>query len=75
MSVALPVGIFFTRRPEEITVGDIIRAVEGKDIQLVDRKGDERGRKPCDRLEKCVIQGIWGEALDSLKMSPPPCWR
>jgi Rrf2 family transcriptional regulator, iron-sulfur cluster assembly transcription factor len=55
-------GYFLTRRPEKISVGDIIRAVEGKSICLVDCKGGERGRKPCDRLEKCVVSGIWDEA-------------
>ena len=54
-------GYFFARSPKKITVGDVIRAIDGKNIELVNCKG-ERGRKPCDRLEKCVVSDIWGEA-------------
>lgn len=60
-------GYFLTRRPEDITVGDVIRAVDGKSIQLVACKGDKRGpRRACERLEKCVVSDIWGEASKKL---------
>ena len=55
-------GYFLTRRPERITLGDIIRAVDGKNIQLVDCKGGSRGKQACGRLEKCVVSGVWDEA-------------
>jgi Rrf2 family transcriptional regulator, iron-sulfur cluster assembly transcription factor len=56
-------GYFLARRPEEITVGDVIRAIDGMNIELVNCHGDKReSRKPCKRLEKCVTSDIWGEA-------------
>ena len=55
-------GYLLARRPEEITVGDIVRAVDGKSIQLVNCTGKRGSRKPCERLEKCVVSDIWGEA-------------
>lgn len=60
-------GYFLSRGPGDITVGDIIRAVEGKSIQLVFCSGDGRtSRKACRRLEMCVVSGIWGEASKRL---------
>ena len=60
-------GYFLSRRPEEITVADVIRAVEGKNINLVFCSGDRRtARKPCERLGKCVVSGIWAEASQRL---------
>jgi Rrf2 family protein len=54
-------GYFLARRPEKITVGDIMKALEGKSIQLAHYNGDRRGTDPCALLESCVSD-IWGEA-------------
>ena len=60
-------GYYLTRRPEEITVGDVIRAVDGKSIQLVFCSGDRRtAKKACDRYGKCVFSDVWGEASKRL---------
>jgi Rrf2 family protein len=60
-------GYILTRRPEEISVGDVIRAIDGKNIELVDCHGDKReSKKPCERLEKCVLSDIWSEASKGL---------
>jgi Rrf2 family iron-sulfur cluster assembly transcriptional regulator len=60
-------GYYLTRRPEEITVGDVIRAVDGKNIQLVFCMGDKRtSRKSCERLGKCVVKDVWAEASQKL---------
>jgi Rrf2 family transcriptional regulator, iron-sulfur cluster assembly transcription factor len=60
-------GYYLARRPEEITVGDVIRAVDGKNIQLVFCAGEKRGpKKACDRYGKCVVSDIWGEASNRL---------
>jgi Rrf2 family protein len=56
-------GYFLTRRPEEISIGDVIRAIEGKDIQLVFCSGQKRGaKKTCEKFGKCVASDVWGEA-------------
>ncbi len=60
-------GYYLTRRPEEITIGDVIRAVEGKPIQLVFCSGEKRGsKKACKRFGKCVISDVWAEASKRL---------
>ena len=56
-------GYFLTRRPDETTVGDVIRAIDGKSIQLVNCEADrQEQRKSCERLQKCVVSEIWDEA-------------
>ena len=60
-------GYFLARRPEEISIGDVIRAIDGKSIELVSCYGDKReSRKPCKRLEKCAVSDIWNEASKRL---------
>jgi Rrf2 family transcriptional regulator, iron-sulfur cluster assembly transcription factor len=60
-------GYFLTRRPEEITIGDVIRAVEGKDIQLVVCSSHKKsGKKTCEKYGKCAASDIWGEASNRL---------
>ena len=56
-------GYFLTRRPDETTVGDVIRAIDGKSIQLVNCEADKQElKKSCERLQKCVVSEIWDEA-------------
>jgi Rrf2 family transcriptional regulator, iron-sulfur cluster assembly transcription factor len=55
-------GYLLARRPEEITVGDVIRAVDGKSIQLVNCRGKQGSKKSCERLKICAVSDIWGEA-------------
>jgi Rrf2 family transcriptional regulator, iron-sulfur cluster assembly transcription factor len=54
-------GYLLARRPEEITVGDVIRAIEGESIQLVNCKSRRGSRNACERLKKCVVSDIWAE--------------
>jgi Rrf2 family protein len=54
-------GYFLIKRPEEITVGDIVRAILGKDLELVPcREG--KSKEPCKRRETCVTSEIWSKA-------------
>ena len=56
-------GYLLTKKPNEISVGDIIRAIEGKDIQLVSCLGRYMGSiKVCDQLETCASARVWEEA-------------
>jgi Rrf2 family transcriptional regulator, iron-sulfur cluster assembly transcription factor len=60
-------GYYLARPPEEISVGDVIRAVDGTDIQLVFCSGEKRGpKKACERHGKCVVSDVWGEASKRL---------
>ena len=55
-------GYSLVRSPETITVGDIIRAVEG-DCSLVDCVGSPDS---CERSADCVVRGVWKNITDQL---------
>jgi len=57
-------GYILSRDPEEITVGDIIRVLEGP-IAPVDclNAGEGEG---CERAETCVTRDIWEKVRDSI---------
>jgi Rrf2 family transcriptional regulator, iron-sulfur cluster assembly transcription factor len=59
-------GYFLARKPEEITVGEIVRITEGglNPVLCVDPEGS---KKPCDKITECVTQIIWNEAGNRLK--------
>lgn len=55
-------GYFLSRKPEEITVHDIIMAAEGE-MALVDCVKSGKGcKKECDFHNECVTQKVWLEA-------------
>ena len=65
-------GHMLTRPPEAITVGEVVRLLEGG-INLTDCVGDDRA---CSRSEKCSVRNVWVEAtaamnriLDSITLS------
>jgi Rrf2 family transcriptional regulator, iron-sulfur cluster assembly transcription factor len=56
-------GYLLVRQAEKISVGDVIRAVDGQDIRLVPCSGGRRGSgNACKRFGKCVLSDVWGEA-------------
>jgi Rrf2 family transcriptional regulator, iron-sulfur cluster assembly transcription factor len=60
-------GYLLAKNPEEITVGDIIHAIDGKDIELVFCSGyPQDSKKPCKRLGKCVVSDVWEGASRTL---------
>lgn len=60
-------GYHLARKAEEIKVGDVIRAVEGRDIQLVFCLDKTKGKsKGCERYGTCVTRDIWDEASHRL---------
>ena len=60
-------GYYLARRPEEITVRDIIQATEG-DILLVDCTGEKKKKKgECAFEGGCVTQTVWQEASTRLQ--------
>jgi len=60
-------GYFLGKRPEDITIGDVIRAIEGKDIQLVQCVTQRKGsKKVCERYGKCSASQVWSNASKML---------
>jgi len=59
-------GYFLSKKPEDITVGEIIRVTEGG-IKPVLCVNSEDSTKPCERSGECVTQIIWDEAGKRLK--------
>ena len=59
-------GYFLNKRPEDITVGEVIRITEGG-INPVLCVNPENSSQPCERLGECVTQVIWNEAGERLK--------
>jgi Rrf2 family iron-sulfur cluster assembly transcriptional regulator len=59
-------GYQLAKKPDEISVGDIVLAAEGA-ISLVDCvKEDKRRRMKCEFDSQCVTQRIWQEATQRL---------
>ncbi len=60
-------GYLLTQKPDEISVGDVIRAIERKDIQLVACFGKNKGAiKTCERFGNCAASKVWDEASKRL---------
>jgi Rrf2 family transcriptional regulator, iron-sulfur cluster assembly transcription factor len=59
-------GYVLKKRPDEITVGQIIRLTEGQldPVRCVDSRDS---RKPCNRSGECVTQVVWNEAGRRMK--------
>jgi Rrf2 family protein len=57
-------GYFLARTPQEITAGDVIRALEGSilPVQCV----AEHNCTPCPLEEGCSARGIWEQVRDRL---------
>ncbi len=53
-------GYALTRPPKEISVADVIRALEGAVVHL--RCADEGD--PCDRLDHCVTRTVWEQVYN-----------
>ena len=59
-------GYFLGRKPEEITLGEVIRVTEGN-INPVLCVNSEDSTQPCERSGECVTQIVWNEAGKRLK--------
>lgn len=55
-------GYFLKRSPQEITVGEIIRVMEGP-ISLVDclLAEDTKDKKYCEKSQACVTRRVWSK--------------
>ena len=59
-------GYFLSKKPEDITVGEVIRITEGG-INPVLCVNPEDSSQPCERSGECVTQIVWNEAGKKLK--------
>lgn len=59
-------GYFLNKKPEEITIGEIIRVTEGN-INPVLCVSPKDSNIPCERSGECVTQIVWKGAGDKLK--------
>jgi Rrf2 family protein len=59
-------GYFLNKKPENITVGEIIRITEGG-INPVLCVNPEDSNQSCERLKECVTQIVWNEAGKRLR--------
>lgn len=57
-------GYLLSREPSEITIGDIIRILEGPiaPVECVNKEGE----KDCLHLDECVTRIIWKRLRDSI---------
>lgn len=58
-------GYYLSRKPEEITVREVLRATEGE-TPLVECLGKGGRKKNCQFNGVCVTQTVWREASDRL---------
>jgi Rrf2 family transcriptional regulator, iron-sulfur cluster assembly transcription factor len=59
-------GYFLAKKPEEITIGEIVRVTEGN-LDPVLCLNPNESRESCDRLTECVTRLVWNEAGNRLK--------
>ena len=57
-------GYLLSRKPSEITVGDVLRALEGP-IGLVDCALEQEPIK-CLRYDNCITRIVWEKIRDSI---------
>lgn len=58
-------GYLLARKPEEISVGDILRALEG-DLNIVDCAEIEGNGESCSGSDLCVTKYVWMRISDSI---------
>jgi Rrf2 family protein len=54
-------GYFLNKKPENITVGEIIRTTEGNITPVLCVNPDD-SKESCERFEECVTKIVWNEA-------------
>jgi len=59
-------GYYLSRSPEEIKLGDIIRATEGNLELVFCLSHNKAATKSCDRMVHCVARDVWQGASDKL---------
>ena len=58
-------GYRLARSPEDITLGDIIRVLEGP-IAPTECVVDDVGKEQCDRSSECIMRSVWCRVKDEI---------
>ena len=58
-------GYQLARPPAEITVGDIIRVLEGT-VSVSECSLENPGEEVCSRMDQCVVQKVWVKVTDRI---------
>ncbi len=58
-------GYQLARSPAEITVGDIVRVLEGT-VSVSDCADDAAGGDSCGRMDQCVVHKVWIQVRDRI---------
>lgn len=59
-------GYTLTQDPKCITVGDIIRVMEGPTAPVDCLLGQEHNNEYCERASICVTRGVWAKVRDAI---------
>lgn len=59
-------GYALTKEPSQISVGDIIRTMEGPIAPVDCLLADDASRTFCERVNICVTRGVWAKVRDSI---------
>lgn len=59
-------GYALTKEPAQISVGDIIRIMEGPIAPVDCLLADDASRTFCERVNICVTRGVWAKVRDSI---------
>lgn len=59
-------GYTLARPPERISVGEVLRAVDGKFSEVACLRADAEGRCACPEAEACGLRQLWEELQESL---------
>jgi len=59
-------GYFLARKPKDITVGEIIEALEGTIAPVRCVAKEKEVRYHCPREKKCLTKNVWQKIQDSL---------
>ena len=69
-------GYILARRPDAITVGDVIRVLEGEIVPMTCVTDEDTCTPPCARQDHCATRDVWltvrmqlEKTLDSTKLS------
>ncbi len=58
-------GYMLARPPAEITVGDIIRVLEGT-VRVTDCVDEDPQGETCSRADRCVVHNVWVQVRDRI---------